>query len=127
MSTITEKYPQTLLEALAIHSFLGSLGYSLKSEMFILFNERDVCVLLKAEGKSIAIRAGRAEHDTEKMVALWKSLLEEWNPGGSMTTEDKVELYDRSMICKHGGITIAVLVTVGLTRFQNKKHDPSLN
>lgn len=69
---ITEKYPQALLEALVIHSFLGSLGYSLESQMFILFNDCDVFVLLKAEGKSLALRAGRAEYDTKEIVTLWK-------------------------------------------------------
>jgi hypothetical protein len=96
-----EKYPPTLIEAIATHSILNTLGYSLVSEVFIGFSTNDVLVQLCADGKEAGLRMGSPELPIDQLVQLWKELLQEWNTGGTITTKEKDEIVANSQARCH--------------------------
>ncbi len=83
------KYPPTLIEAIATHSLLSALGYSTADNLFMSISEKDVEVLLRAEGKQVALRMGTPEVPPLELAKLWRQLIGEWNTGGTISNEEK--------------------------------------
>ena len=90
---IIGEYPESLIEAVALHDFLAKLGYSPESEIFLAFYQSYVGVMLKADGKECYLRIGIAELPPNEMKRKWLALVAEWNTNGTMTNVEKDCIY----------------------------------
>jgi hypothetical protein len=112
-----DRYPQTLRDAAAVHSILNTLGYSPKDEIFLILDAAGVAVQLKAEGRSWAIRIGKAERPLPEMKELWVELIKDWNVGGVMGKEEKDEVCISSTIWPHKAEIVLSLSRKGFKRW----------
>lgn len=118
-----ETYPLSLREAVAMHSLLFTLGYSLRDEVFIIFNPTSVLVQLRAEGHEVAFRMGSPEHTPEVMREKWLAIMKEWNTGGSATQADKDALCHASKSWHSIAVVYAALRAHGFKR-EPREDDP---
>ena len=117
---VTGTYPPTLLEAMAVHTFLEQLGYSKKDEIFLLIDESAIAVRLSADGKVADLRIGRPELPPGEMEDKWMDFIREWNTGGTMTREDKDQLFWSSKIWDNRATTLLLLIGRGFNRWTRK-------
>ena len=113
-----DQYPQSLQDAMALHSFFNTIGYSLENEVFLGLIGEDVIVELRAEGREGPFRIGKAEHEQPVMQEKWLAFLEEWNTGGTMTTEEKDEMCRTSAISRMKPFVLIALDRYGFTRWK---------
>jgi hypothetical protein len=85
--------PKPLIEAMAFNTLLLNLGFSLKNEVFLSVSNKDIVVVLQAQGKEANFRVGAAEFDNQTMVEYWKRLIKHWNTGGSLSYDEKDQIY----------------------------------
>lgn len=126
MPWVKSAHLPSLIEALAMQDLLGHLGYT-ADELFILMDGEQVGVELRAENRKIAFRIADSEFGLETMMTAWKALLSEWNTGGSMTKEDKDELYRSSRAFANRVTILAHLTANGFGRWTEKANPLELN
>jgi hypothetical protein len=105
--------PRSLIEAISLHSLLLNLGFSLKENVFVSISDRDVAVILRAQGKEAPFRVGGGEYDGQTMSRLWKQLIRQWNTGGGLIDADKDEIYWSSKASRLLPVIVAKLLEQG--------------
>ena len=99
---IFDGYPDTLLQAAAMHSLLYTLGFDLKKDVTMLFSPDDVGVVLEAQGKKGMLRMGAPELEPAEMGRLWERLATAWQSNsGDISEADKDALYRTSKACQY--------------------------
>ncbi len=109
------RYPQTLLEAMTVHAFYLTLGYS-ADEIFIILSPEAVMVKLESRGNSFTYEAGVPEHSMKKMKWFWDHLMADWNRGGVVTQKDADILWRSSRIRAIKPLIMHELAKVGLRK-----------
>jgi hypothetical protein len=106
-----------MIEALALHTMLFGLGYSLGTEVFYEVSAKRVVVLLRVRGKKpLGFSVGVPEMTPEEMATRWKNLIDEWNTGGTFSDEEKEVLFNMSNISKRSLEVVAQLVAHDVDR-----------
>jgi hypothetical protein len=111
-----DQFPASLLDAIALHDILNTLGYSLKDELFLALNPNRVAVIIKADGKEGPIGVSPPELPLDQMREKWLELIKAWNTGGTMTKEDKDEIVCSSKIWAYRIALLDMLRRAGFTR-----------
>lgn len=111
-----KKYPPSLVEAITTHSLLNTLGYSLIDEVFLELSPRDVIVCLRADGLEAKLRMGEPELELDEMVTRWKALILDWNTGGTISDNEKNQLWRASTAKQRATEVFVRLVLEGFRR-----------
>lgn len=120
------KYHRSLWEAMAVHSLFIDLGYR-KEEIFIFITPNGVIIELQAEGKKLPIRVGPAEYPLDCMLQKLKELSQEWNSGGTITTDEKDENFHTSQAKRMVPQILAGLVALDFKRWQQSPNKYKYN